>query len=86
MPSGGVASLDDTSGSDVSYDYQGVSTVVGQTFGNGVTETTALDQFGRTAEVKYVDVFFREIVPTISSMAMTETAMCCIRITWSIRP
>ncbi len=35
--------------------YLGLNTVVGQAFGNGVTETTTLDQFGRTAQIKYVN-------------------------------
>ncbi len=47
--SGGVGSH------DVDYTYLGLNTIVGQAFGDGVTETTTLDQFGRTAEIKYVN-------------------------------
>jgi RHS repeat-associated protein len=43
------------SGTLQSYSYQGLSTIVGETDGNGVTETTTLDPFGRTAELKYVN-------------------------------
>jgi RHS repeat-associated protein len=47
--SGGVGSQ------DVDYSYLGADTIVGQTDGNGVTETITLDGFGRTAEIKYVN-------------------------------
>ena len=42
-------------GTDQSYVYQGLGTIVGTIDGNGVTETTTLDNFGRTAEMKYVN-------------------------------
>ena len=41
-------------GTDQGYTYQGLSTIVGEADGNGVTETTTLDSFGRTAEIKSV--------------------------------
>ncbi len=40
---------------DASYTYLGEGTIVGQFFGNNITETTTLDQFGRTAEINYVN-------------------------------
>ena len=42
-------------GTDASYSYLGVGTIVGQTDDNGTVETITLDQFGRTAEIKYVN-------------------------------
>jgi YD repeat-containing protein len=36
-----------------SYSYLGRGTIVGQAFGDTVTETTTLDNFGRTAEMNY---------------------------------
>ena len=56
---GRVSALADAGGSaagtDQSYVYQGVATIVGNTDGNGVVESTILDSFGRTAEIKYVN-------------------------------
>ena len=56
---GRVSALADAGGSaagtDQSYVYQGLGTIVGTTDGNGVVETTTLDTFGRTAEMKYVN-------------------------------
>jgi RHS repeat-associated protein len=56
---GRVSAIADAAGSDAgtlqSYTYQGLSTIVGETDGNGVTETTTLDGFGRTAELAYVN-------------------------------
>ena len=40
------------SGNLQSYSYQGLGTIVGEADGNGVTETTTPDGFGRTAEIK----------------------------------
>jgi RHS repeat-associated protein len=37
------------------YLYQGLSTLIGQTDENGVTETMTLDTFGRIAEMNYVN-------------------------------
>jgi RHS repeat-associated protein len=58
---GRVSAIADAAGSDVgtlqSYTYQGLGTIVGETNGNGVTETITLDGFGRTAELKYVNTF-----------------------------
>jgi len=57
---GRVSALADAGGSAAgnrqSYVYQGVATVVGNADGNGVTETTTLDNFGRTAEMDYVSL------------------------------
>ncbi len=56
---GRVSALADAGGSaagtDQSYTYQGLNTIVGNGDGNGVTETTTLDNLGRTAEMKYVN-------------------------------
>ena len=56
---GRVSALADSGGSaagtDESYSYQGLRTVIGTTDGNGVTKTITLDPFGRTAEIKYVN-------------------------------
>jgi RHS repeat-associated protein len=56
---GRVSALADAGGSaagtDQGYTYQGVDTIVGNTDGNGVAETTTLDNFGRTAEMNYVN-------------------------------
>jgi RHS repeat-associated protein len=53
---GRVDNLADSDGTHLAdYTYLGLSTIVGQAFGDGVTETTTLDQFGRIAEMKYAD-------------------------------
>jgi RHS repeat-associated protein len=57
---GRVSALADAGGSvagtDQSYVYQGLATIVGNTDGNGVAETTTLDNFGRTGEMNYVNM------------------------------
>ena len=57
---GRVSAIADAGGSaagtDQSYTYQGLDMIVGNTDGNGVTETTTLDNFGRTAEMDYVNL------------------------------
>ncbi len=56
---GRVSSESDAGGSAAgtlqSYAYLGLSTVLGEADGNGVTETTTLDNFGRTAGIDYVN-------------------------------
>jgi RHS repeat-associated protein len=56
---GRVSALADAGGSAAGnlqgYVYQGLATIVGYIDGNGVTETTTLDGFGRTAEMDYVN-------------------------------
>jgi len=53
---GRVDYLADSDGTHLAdYSYLGLSTIVGQTDGDGVTETTSLDQFGRIAEMNYVN-------------------------------
>ena len=47
--SGGIGSH------DVNYSYLGLSTIVGQAQGNGITETTTLNTFGEVGEIKYVN-------------------------------
>jgi RHS repeat-associated protein len=56
---GRVSALADAGGSAAGtlqgYTYQGLDTIVGNGDGNGVTETTTLDPFGRTAQMDYVN-------------------------------
>jgi hypothetical protein len=56
---GRVSALADDGGSAAGtlqgYTYQGLATIVGNTDGDGVTETTTLDDIGRTGEMKYVN-------------------------------
>ena len=56
---GRVSAIADAAGSSAgnlqSYTYQGVGTIIGFADGNGVTENTTLDSFGREAEIKYVN-------------------------------
>ena len=40
---------------DVDYSYLGLSTIVGQAQGNGITETTTLNTFGEVGEIKYAN-------------------------------
>jgi RHS repeat-associated protein len=54
-----VSGIADAAGSDAgnlqSYTYLGAGTILGEVDGNGVTETTTLDNFGRTSELDYVN-------------------------------
>jgi RHS repeat-associated protein len=60
---GRVSGIFDAGGSDAgllqvynfSSTYLGLDTIVTELDGNGVTETTTLDNFGRTSELKYVN-------------------------------
>jgi RHS repeat-associated protein len=40
---------------NVDYQYLGLSTIISQTQGNGITETTTLNSLGQIAEMKYVN-------------------------------
>jgi RHS repeat-associated protein len=57
---GRISYLADAAGSGdsthlVDYSYQGLGTFVGESMGNGVAETTTLDNFGRIASMAYVN-------------------------------
>ena len=50
-----LTSISDTGGTLESHVYLGLDTMVQKTEGNGVTQTITLDDFGRTAEIQYVN-------------------------------
>ena len=50
---GRVDTLSDSTGTLDSYSYLGTGTLVGQSFGDTVHETTTLNPFGQVAEIKY---------------------------------
>jgi hypothetical protein len=52
---GQISSLSDSSGTIQSYSYLGLNTPLGETDGNGVTETTTLDSFGRVGGISYAN-------------------------------
>src|SRR5207245_2338312 len=73
-----LSSLSDSTGTLESYTYQGLDAVVGTSDQASVNETITLDQFGRTAEISYVNT----ATSTTCSGPKSDRIVCQINAVW----